>query len=38
MVKFGARTYDPSIGRWISKDPILFDGGINLYNYVGGTP
>lgn len=27
--------YDPSIGRWLSKDPILFNGGdTNLYGYV----
>lgn len=34
LVRFGARDYDPEIGRWTSKDPILFDGGTsNLYGY-----
>ena len=34
LVRFGARAYDPESGRWISKDPILFDGGdTNLYSY-----
>jgi len=38
-VRFGARDYDPSVGRWISKDPILFNGGqANLYVYVGNDP
>ena len=37
LVRFGARDYDPSVGRWVSKDPILFGGGdSNLYGYVGG--
>ncbi len=28
--------YDPEVGRWTSKDPILFAGGdTNLYGYVG---
>jgi RHS repeat-associated protein len=34
LVHFGARDYDPSSGRWIAKDPILFAGGdTNLYGY-----
>ena len=37
-VTLGARDYDPSIGRWLSKDPIRFDGGVNLYAYVGNDP
>ncbi|MES1176703.1 MAG: RHS repeat-associated core domain-containing protein, partial [Myxococcales bacterium] len=38
-VTFGARDYDPSIGRWVNKDPILFGGGqTNLYVYVGNDP
>jgi RHS repeat-associated protein len=32
------RAYDPELGRWISRDPIDTDGGINLYEYVGGDP
>ncbi|HKO53169.1 MAG TPA: RHS repeat-associated core domain-containing protein [Polyangiaceae bacterium] len=39
LVRFGARDYDPVVGRWVSKDPILFDGGqANLYVYVGNDP
>ena len=39
LVRFGARDYDPTIGRWTAKDPIDFAGGeANLYGYVGNDP
>ena len=39
VVRFGARDYDSSIGRWISKDPIRFDGRqANIYVYIGNDP
>ncbi|MBP9663424.1 MAG: RHS repeat protein [Pyrinomonadaceae bacterium] len=34
-----ARFYDPAIGRFISEDPIGFNGGdVNLYGYVNNRP
>src|SRR5467141_373698 len=33
-----ARYYNPSIGRFISEDPIQFMGGPNFYAYVGDNP
>ncbi len=39
LMRFGGRDYDPTIGRWVSKDPILFDGEqANLYVYVNNNP
>jgi len=34
LVRFGYRDYDPDVGRWTAKDPILFAGGdTDLYGY-----
>ena len=38
LVHFGARDYDASVGRWVNKDPIGFEGGTNLYAYCEGDP
>lgn len=39
LIRFGARDYDPEIGRWTIKDPVRFDGdGTNLYSYVLNDP
>ncbi|HEY3413121.1 MAG TPA: RHS repeat-associated core domain-containing protein [Armatimonadota bacterium] len=38
LVVCGHRYYDPATGRWLTRDPIGYSGGINLYGYVGGDP
>ena len=39
LIRFGARDYDPTLGRWTAKDPIDFAGGdANLYGYVQNDP
>jgi RHS repeat-associated protein len=38
LVHMGARYYAPCIGSFISRDPIGFAGGINLYGYCYGDP
>ena len=38
LIRFGARDYQPSTGRWTAKDPILFSGAWHLYAYVGNDP
>ena len=39
LVRFGARDYDPMVGRWTARDPIRFEGDSwNLYTYAGGNP
>jgi RHS repeat-associated protein len=35
---YRARYYDPMEGRFLSRDPIEFEGGINLYAYVENNP
>lgn len=32
------RYYDPGTGRWVTRDPIGYDGGINLYGYCESGP
>jgi RHS repeat-associated protein len=32
------RYYDPKNGRWLTEDPIGFEGGLNLYGYCGNGP
>ncbi|HEY3285474.1 MAG TPA: RHS repeat-associated core domain-containing protein, partial [Armatimonadota bacterium] len=32
------RYYEPREGRWLNEDPLGYDGGVNLYGYVGGDP
>ncbi len=33
-VMYLARPYDPNMGRWMSRDPIGEEGGVNLYGFV----
>jgi len=35
---YRARYYSPTFGRFLSEDPIGFDGGTNLYAYVANDP
>jgi RHS repeat-associated protein len=35
---FGYRFYDPATQRWLNRDPIGEDGGVNLYGYVINNP
>ena len=38
LVNFRMRWYDPVTGRWLSKDPIGLNGGLNLYAFCGNNP
>ncbi|MBX3226244.1 MAG: RHS repeat-associated core domain-containing protein [Labilithrix sp.] len=38
LVRFGARDYDPTTGRWTSKDQSRFGGGLNFYAYANNDP
>lgn len=38
LVEFCCRWYDAQTGRWISKDPILLDGGWNVYAFCDNDP
>jgi RHS repeat-associated protein len=38
LYNFGRRFYNPSIQKWMGRDPILESGGLNLYGFVGNAP
>ena len=38
MLHLGVRFYEPGVGRFISRDPIGYEGGLDLYAYVGNNP
>ncbi len=38
LVRFSARDYQPSTGRWADRDPVLLAGGANLYCDVANDP
>lgn len=38
LAYFGYRFYMPNLGRWLNRDPLQEQGGINLYAYVNGDP
>ena len=38
MYYYKARMYSPSLGRFMQTDPIGYDGGTNIYAYVGDDP
>jgi RHS repeat-associated protein len=38
LYNHGFRYYDPLAGRYVSRDPIGYGDGMNLYQYVGGNP
>jgi RHS repeat-associated protein len=35
---YGYRYYDAVAGRWINRDPIEENGGVNLYGFIGNEP
>jgi RHS repeat-associated protein len=38
LVMAANRVYDPDLGRWLSRDPIGENGGMNLYRYANNNP
>ena len=38
LLYYGYRYYDPITGRWLSRDPIGENGGLNLYEFVANKP
>jgi RHS repeat-associated protein len=38
LIYYGYRFYNPSTGRWLSRDPIGHRGGLNLYGFTENNP
>jgi len=38
LVRFGARDYSPSVGRWTARDPLAMRGGPNAFLYSRNSP
>lgn len=38
LIYYNYRHYNPSDGRWLTRDPIQEDGGLNLYGYTDNSP
>jgi RHS repeat-associated protein len=38
LVLMGLRYYDPATGRFLTRDPIGYEGGLNVYAYVQNNP
>jgi RHS repeat-associated protein len=38
LVYYGYRYLNPDVGRWINRDPIVEDGGMNLYGFAANSP
>ncbi len=38
LVQFAHRYYNPSLMRWLTPDPLGFEDGLNVYNYVRNNP
>jgi RHS repeat-associated protein len=38
LYHYKARLYSPALGRFLQTDPVGYEGGINLYGYVGDDP
>lgn len=38
LVYYNYRYYSPELGRWLSRDPIEEEGGLNIYSMLGNDP
>jgi RHS repeat-associated protein len=38
LVYYGYRYYAPELGRWLNRDPVEEEGGLNLYGFVDNNP